>query len=353
MSDTGKQHSKKRKKKSFLQSKKKAKWASKLDIDMSGFLITCNNREREAVREAYNLLNEYADRLFGPEQKSQTDAQSSAEEDNEDDIEEQMKKEITSMKEIKRDERRFQQVESGANNCIFIKTKVPDPNGLASAIFADIKETGKAKSRFIMRLMPVMGTCKAVEDKIEKLAEKLLEPFFKTPGEGHSYSVLFKVRNNNSIGRKTVQHLLWKIIVSMSIQNRVSLQNPEYIINIDIIKNICCFSIIENYYEYRKYNLQELAAGKQRDGNDSKSAGDGPLKHSEVKETSTTGCTETGDNQETGMKGSKASDSLQDGPCSTQDLNTNLHEGETEKDKEDEETLTNTSDNTSSTLVSP
>ena len=70
MSDTGKQHSKKRKKKSFLQSKKKAKWASKLDIDMSGFLITCNNREREAVREAYNLLNEYADRLFGPEQVS-------------------------------------------------------------------------------------------------------------------------------------------------------------------------------------------------------------------------------------------------------------------------------------------
>ena len=35
---------------------------------MKGFLITCNNREKEAVKEAYNLLNEYADKLYGPEQ---------------------------------------------------------------------------------------------------------------------------------------------------------------------------------------------------------------------------------------------------------------------------------------------
>ena len=41
-----------------------------LDVGMKGFLITCNNREREAVREAYNLLNEYADQLYGQEQVS-------------------------------------------------------------------------------------------------------------------------------------------------------------------------------------------------------------------------------------------------------------------------------------------
>ena len=28
-----------------------------LEEDMVGFLLTCNNREREALREGYNLLN--------------------------------------------------------------------------------------------------------------------------------------------------------------------------------------------------------------------------------------------------------------------------------------------------------
>ena len=38
-----------------------------LDTGMKGFLITCNTHEKEAVRESYNILNEYADKLYGPE----------------------------------------------------------------------------------------------------------------------------------------------------------------------------------------------------------------------------------------------------------------------------------------------
>lgn len=34
---------------------------------MKGFLVTCNNNEKGAVRDAYNILNEYADKLYGPE----------------------------------------------------------------------------------------------------------------------------------------------------------------------------------------------------------------------------------------------------------------------------------------------
>ena len=52
---------------------KKSKVWSKLDAGMRGVLITCNKREKEAIREAYNLLNEYADKLYGPEKVSSTD----------------------------------------------------------------------------------------------------------------------------------------------------------------------------------------------------------------------------------------------------------------------------------------
>ena len=46
---------------------KRQKRINDLDVGMKGFLITCNTHEKEAVRESYNILNEYADKLYGPE----------------------------------------------------------------------------------------------------------------------------------------------------------------------------------------------------------------------------------------------------------------------------------------------
>lgn len=37
---------------------------------MQGILITCNMNERKCTAEAFNLLNEYADKLYGPEKVS-------------------------------------------------------------------------------------------------------------------------------------------------------------------------------------------------------------------------------------------------------------------------------------------
>lgn len=38
-----------------------------LELGMQGILITCNMNERKCVGEAYSLLNEYGDLLYGPE----------------------------------------------------------------------------------------------------------------------------------------------------------------------------------------------------------------------------------------------------------------------------------------------
>lgn len=32
---------------------------------MKGFLVICNNNEKGVVRDVYNILNEYADKLYG------------------------------------------------------------------------------------------------------------------------------------------------------------------------------------------------------------------------------------------------------------------------------------------------
>lgn len=62
MSD--KQDKRKRKKKYYQNNKKQN--TGVLDAGLKGILITCNN-EQKCVKESYNILNEFADDLFGLE----------------------------------------------------------------------------------------------------------------------------------------------------------------------------------------------------------------------------------------------------------------------------------------------
>ena len=39
-----------------------------LKAGMKGFICTCNGNEKQCIRESYNILNEYADRLYSPEE---------------------------------------------------------------------------------------------------------------------------------------------------------------------------------------------------------------------------------------------------------------------------------------------
>lgn len=62
---------KKRPKSYYLKcAHKKVKKGHSLDVNMKGFLVTCNGNEKQAVREMYNLLNEYGDKLYGQEKVS-------------------------------------------------------------------------------------------------------------------------------------------------------------------------------------------------------------------------------------------------------------------------------------------
>ena len=65
MSETNVRKRKANKGKWHQHSAKKRKFA--LCPDLKGFLLFCNSKEKETIREAYILLNEFADRIYGPE----------------------------------------------------------------------------------------------------------------------------------------------------------------------------------------------------------------------------------------------------------------------------------------------
>lgn len=64
--------SRKRSKKRYVAGHHSKRWkgSRELEVGMQGILITCNMNERKCTAEAFNLLNEYADKLYGPEKVS-------------------------------------------------------------------------------------------------------------------------------------------------------------------------------------------------------------------------------------------------------------------------------------------
>ena len=154
-------------------------------------------------------------------------------------------------------ERRFQQVESGANNCIFIKTSLDSPDKLVDHIITDIVQTKTQKSRFILRLLPILGTCKAYEKNIEELASNILSTSLKTI-PGSSYCVLFKTRNNNQVKRDDMFRILGTVMRSQTQPWTVDLDSPDICIVVEIIRTVCCIGVVTEFYQRRKYNLLEL-----------------------------------------------------------------------------------------------
>lgn len=255
-----------RKKKKFYFRKRRNKYF--LEPGFRGFFCTCNFREKECVKEVYNLLNEYAGKLYPdlaadqvPTVSSLTpDERSDSESEDETDIGDLLRREVDSMKKDSQKSlkhKRFQVVETGASNCIFIKTNLPSPEEVASAIIKDLHTTRIQKTRHVMRLLPIMATCKANLPDIMECAGKLFDKHFLK--QSSTFAVIFNKRLNSSVSRDLIIKELAELVVIKNADNKADLKNPSLCIIVEIIKGICLLSIVDNYFTYKKYNLHELS----------------------------------------------------------------------------------------------
>ncbi|XP_063621310.1 THUMP domain-containing protein 1 homolog [Cydia splendana] len=261
-----------RKKKKFYFRKRRNKYF--LEPGFRGFFCTCNFREKDCVKEVYNLLNEYAEKVY-PDlgiEKSQEAAgaaenRSGSESEEETDIGDALKREVECMKvdsQKSLKHKRFQVVETGASNCIFIKTNLPSPVELTMAIIKDLSETKVQKTRHVMRLLPIMATCKANLPDIMECAGKLFDKYFLK--ESSTFAVIFNKRFNSSVSRDLVIKELAEMIALKNGDNKADLKNPGLCVIVEIIKGICLLSIVEDYYNFKKYNLHELCREENNDG---------------------------------------------------------------------------------------
>nr|CAG4642144.1 EOG090X0GPG [Eurycercus lamellatus] len=238
----------------YIKSAKQAKRsAGELGPGMKGFLCT-SNREKDSVREAYNLLNEYADIIYGSEEKIK-------ETEEKLEIEDELSKEMDDLKKqyaVPVAERRFQNVQSGIKGCVFIRTTVENPFDLVDAIISGIEKKQQQSTKFLLRMLPIQATCKSVLDDILKATESLLT---EKLASYKNFSILVKIRNH-SLKRDDLIQPLADMVKKKFPEIEVNLDNPEMSIAVEVLRKNCCIGIVTNYNKRAKYNLVELAQKK-------------------------------------------------------------------------------------------
>lgn len=144
-----------------------------LEAGQKGFLVTCNFKERDAIRECYQLLNEY-------NKKYQEDTEDLQKPDEDvDDIASQLETQIVKTKlESKERAHKFQSIDTGVQNCIFIKSSVDDVLKLGTDIIRDLAETKIKKTKVTLRLLPIEIVCKAKMEDIVNAAGLLFDKHF-------------------------------------------------------------------------------------------------------------------------------------------------------------------------------
>ncbi|XP_054733266.1 THUMP domain-containing protein 1 homolog [Anastrepha obliqua] len=245
-----------------------------LEAGQRGFLATCNFREKDCIREAFNVLNHYADELYGSDENEATKPVVDKEVES-DDILDDLQKEIDALKAKLQSRKgpskqRFFAVDTGATNCVFIRTTLLNPVELGTAIVKDVAITREQKSRFLLRLVPVEVVCHANLKDITDAGSLLFDKYFLK--KGTTFAIVFNKRYNNAVHRDDVIHELAALVQLKNMDNRVDLKNAEKTIVVEVIKGLCCLSVVDGYLKYKKYNLIELANAKETNETDTKAA---------------------------------------------------------------------------------
>lgn len=217
---------------------------------MKGLLITCNNREFEAVRETYNIVQQFIDK-----QSEEKDSKAPVEEDLDKAIQAEVS-ELKSKKEVS-----YRQVDTRCNNVIFVNImqESVDPMAVVSSLFENTKNSCReAKVRFVNRITPVSKTCKATVESTTKCVEGILGE--KNDCQEGSFMVLVKIRNNNQLHQTEFIEGVAAKVKELRPKWKVDFSNPKTTICIDILIKACCVGFLPDFFGLKKYNILEYAS---------------------------------------------------------------------------------------------
>ncbi|XP_003746824.1 THUMP domain-containing protein 1 [Galendromus occidentalis] len=252
----------KRRKRSYYVASANKKRGNFLDCDVGrGFLVTINpKQERRATLTAYSLLNEAADRLYGPQKISEENKVDG-------DIE-------AELKSIREDGCRFKKLRTEIPANIFIRTTLEKPVDILSDVF----ERMPKNINYIHRFVAVLATCKTQPENISKKVLEILAENFSEGMETITFMVQLKARHNNEYKESAKrQDFCRKLAESIQEANSSfvpDLKDPSLVVNVDVLQKVCCISLLPHYKRFKKYNPEQFVEPLTEKPQDEKTATD-------------------------------------------------------------------------------
>lgn len=237
-----------------------------LDLGMTGFLVTCSDREKQCMSEMLNVLTQYADEMYGAEaaENAEKAGDGGEKEEGAQDISQTLQRELAEMKQPHR-VRRFQTVRSLARNVVFIRcSDEVNPVTLTHKILTDAQTSGELNVRFSQRLLPVSVVCRASIDDIKQKAPSVIDPQFHcSQSKSVTFAVAYKSRNNGDMKRDDVISAVAALVTGDgSFGHKVDLTSPELVVVVEVVKRHCLMSVVRDYHSLKKYNVHSIVKDK-------------------------------------------------------------------------------------------
>ncbi|KIO34484.1 hypothetical protein M407DRAFT_240408 [Tulasnella calospora MUT 4182] len=236
-------------------------------LEGPGIWVTCPmGKEKQVIGELYDVLDSLAEELWprDPGVPIKDDAQSGDDTDEED-FEKALANELSAIKKPKANERRLKNVFIDTKCLAFLSCKPPlDSVRLTLAYFEEIEKTGRARTRNVLRLSPVIATCVANPTEIVSLARRVLKPVFEaSPPRPHRYKIQTRIRNNTKLSSADLVPEIAKCVPT-ELGHVVDLQNPEMVVLVEIYQAVCGISVVPDWLKYKRFSVVEYAQSLNR-----------------------------------------------------------------------------------------
>ncbi|KAK6332817.1 hypothetical protein TWF696_002839 [Orbilia brochopaga] len=244
-----------------------------IEANWKGIFATCDTgRESRCVAELYRLFEEYADKLYGPEDAGTEalmpneaedepgegeDKAKDKDKDDDRDIESEIAAEISNINAKKTKKgKRITSIKLDTQCLIFFHTRAPvDPAELVAYIFKDIEGSRKRQTRFTNRLTPISRTGKANYENLEVIAKEVLQPHFHSGRTGIKFAIRPNLRDHNVMNR---DEIIKTVARAVGTEHKVDLKNYELLVIVEVFRNICGVSVVRDFEHYKRFNLAKV-----------------------------------------------------------------------------------------------
>lgn len=248
--------------------KKKFKALGFIDPNTSGVYATCNRgKEQQCRKEIMNLLSEKIEQYYDLDDVEDDENDDEAKEELS--IEDQIKQELNGLKAPNAKRQFLKPIELGCECLVFIKTRRPiNPEELVEKVCKECMESKVKNTRVTQKLSPVTFSVSPTMDELKKLAVRVLKPHFHQSNQKpYKFAIQVNRRNFNTLEKGDIIKTVAEC-VGREHGHLVDLKKYDKLIMVECYKTNVGMSVVNNYEQYERFNLQQIFEKNLSDDNE-------------------------------------------------------------------------------------